>query len=180
LNRFSTVKLMISGMTISACSMILLAVPPEWYFIIPGVETIGQAYFVAIVAQIIVFASGELLFSPRFSEYVARVAPKDKVASYMSLSALPMFIAKPINGVVGGLLVSYYCYDGIAAKMDTGHVDFWNSPEFMWTIYMIMAFISPIAIILTKDSFVSDKPEEDAGDVVTSDASEEEAAPQNA
>ncbi len=116
---------------------------------------------------------------------MARVAPKDKVASYMSLSALPMFIAKPINGVVGGLLVSYYCYDGIAAKMDTGHIDFWSSPEFMWTIYMIMAFISPIAIILTKDSFVSDHPEEDAGNApaisaADSDASEEEAAPQNA
>lgn len=184
LNRFSTVKLMISGMTISAFSMVLLAIPPEWYFIIPGIETIGQAYFFAIVAQIIVFASGELLFSPRFSEYVARVAPKDKVASYMSLSALPMFIAKPINGVVGGLLVSYYCYDGIAAKMDTGHIDFWNSPEFMWTIYMIMAFISPIAIILTKDSFVSDKPEEDAEEkpetAAASDASEDEAAAQNA
>ena len=183
LNRFSTVKLMISGMTISACSMILLAIPPEWYFIIPGIETVGQAYFFAIVAQIIVFASGELLFSPRFSEYVARVAPKDKVASYMSLSALPMFIAKPINGVVGGLLVSYFCYDGIAAKMDTGHITFWNSPEFMWTLYMIMAFISPIAIILTKDSFVSDKPEEDAAESASetaSEASEDEAATTNA
>jgi dipeptide/tripeptide permease len=162
--------------------MILLAVPPEWYFILPGIETIGQAYFFAIVAQIVVFASGELLFSPRFSEYVARVAPKDKVASYMSLSALPMFIAKPINGVVGGLLVCYYCYDGIAAKMDTGHIGFWNSPEFMWTLYMILAFVSPIAIILTKDSFVSDHPEEDAGDAPenASEASEDEAAPQNA
>ena len=170
-------------MTISACSMILLAIPPEWYFIIPGIETVGQAYFFAIVAQIIVFASGELLFSPRFSEYVARVAPKDKVASYMSLSALPMFIAKPINGVVGGLLVSYFCYDGIAAKMDTGHITFWNSPEFMWTLYMIMAFISPIAIILTKDSFVSDKPEEDAAESASetaSEASEDEAATTNA
>lgn len=164
LNKFSTVKLMISGMSISALSLVLMAVPPEWYFIFPGIETIGQAYFVAIFTQIIVFASGELLFSPRFSEYVARVAPKDKVASYMSLSALPMFIAKPINGVVGGLLVSYLCFDGIAAKMDTGHIDFWHSPEFMWTIYLIMAVISPLAIILTKDSFVSDHPEEDAAE----------------
>lgn len=162
LNKFSTVKLMISGMSISAASLLLMAIPPECYFIIPGIETIGQAYFVAIFTQIVVFASGELLFSPRFSEYVARVAPKDKVASYMSLSALPMFIAKPINGVVGGLLVSYLCFDGIAAKMDTGHISFWQSPEFMWTIYLIMACISPIAIILTKDSFVSDHPEEDA------------------
>lgn len=163
INKFSTVKLMISGMSISAASLILMAVPPEWYFVFPGIETIGQAYFIAIFLQIIIFAFGELLFSPRFSEYVARVAPKDKVASYMSLSALPMFIAKPINGVVGGLLVAHLCYDGIAAKMDTGHIDFWHSPEFMWTIYLIMAVISPLAIILTKDMFVSDHPEEDAG-----------------
>ena len=160
LNKFSTVKLMITGMSISACSLLLMAVPPQTYFIIPGIETIGQAYFVAIFLQILIFAFGELLFSPRFSEYVARVAPKDKVASYMSLSALPMFIAKPINGVVGGLLVSYLCFDGIAAKMDTGHIGFCDSPEFMWTIYLIMALISPLAIILTKDSFVSDNPEE--------------------
>lgn len=162
LNKFSTVKLMIAGMSISALSLILMAVPAEWYFIFPGIDTLAQAYFVAIFLQILIFAFGELLFSPRFSEYVARVAPKDKVASYMSLSALPMFIAKPINGVVGGLLVSYMCYDGIAAKMDTGHVTFWGSPEGMWTIYLIMAVISPLAIILTKDAFVSDHPEEDA------------------
>lgn len=174
LKKFSTVKLMISGMSISALSLVLMAVPPEWYFILPGIETIGQAYFVAIFAQIIIFASGELLFSPRFSEYVARVAPKDKVASYMSLSALPMFIAKPINGVIGGLLVSYLCYDGISAKMDTGHIGFWNSPEFMWTLYLFMALVSPIAIILTKDSFVSDNPEEDAREDEEAEAAKEE------
>lgn len=159
LKNYSTVKLMISGMSISAFAMAFMAIPAEWYFILPGVETLGQAYFLAIVLQILVFAFGELLFSPRFSEYVARVAPKDKVASYMALSALPMFIAKPVNGVVGGLLVSYFCYDGIAAKMDTGHISFWDSPEFMWTIYLIMAIVSPVAIILTKDSFVSDHPD---------------------
>ncbi|MCH5284069.1 MAG: MFS transporter [Akkermansiaceae bacterium] len=179
INKFSTVKLMISGMSISALSLVLMAVPPEWYFIIPGIETISQAYFVAIFTQIIVFAFGELLFSPRFSEYVARVAPKDKVASYMSLAGLPMFIAKPINGVVGGLLVSKLCYDGIAAKMDTGHISFFDSPEFMWTIYLIMAIISPLAIILTKDMFVSDHPEEDSG-AVGSDDNTDSAAPQEA
>ncbi len=164
LKYFSTVKLMIWGMSISAASLILMAIPPESYFIFPGIDTVSQAYFIAIFLQIIIFAFGELLFSPRFSEYVARVAPKDKVASYMSLAGLPMFIAKPVNGVVGGLLVSYMCYDGIAAKIDTGHVSYWCSPEFMWTIYLIMAVISPLAIILTKDMFVSDHPEEDVPD----------------
>ena len=181
INKFSTVKLMISGMSISALSLVLMAVPPEWYFIFPGIETISQAYFVAIFAQILIFAFGELLFSPRFSEYVARVAPKDKVASYMSLAGLPMFIAKPVNGVVGGLLVAKLCYDGIAAKMDTGHISFFDSPEFMWTIYLIMAVISPLAIILTKDMFVSDHPEEDSGAVEHEESTpDENAAPQEA
>ncbi len=80
----------------------------------------------------------------------------------MSLAALPMFIAKPINGIIGGLLVAYLCYDGICAKMDTGHIGFWDSPEFMWTIYLAMAVISPIAIIMTRRTITSDHPEEDA------------------
>ncbi len=155
LNRFSTVNLMIYGMSISACSLIFMAIPPQWYFVIPGIDTLPQAYFVAILLQIVVFAIGEVLFSPRFSEYIARVAPKDKVATYMSLAALPMFIAKPVNGVIGGLLVSYFCYEGIAAKMDTGHIGYWESPEIMWFIYLMMAIISPIAIIMTKRMFVS-------------------------
>lgn len=98
LGRFSTVSLMIVGMSISAFSLVFMAIPIEWYYVVPGIETRSQAYLVAIVAQILVFAFGELLFSPRFSEYVARVAPKDKVASYMSLAALPMFIASPSTG----------------------------------------------------------------------------------
>lgn len=90
------------------------------------------------------------------------MAPKDKVASYMSISALPMFIAKPINGIIGGLLVSYFCYDGIAAKIDTNHIGFWDSPELMWMIYLILAVVSPLAIIKMKNSITSEHPEEDA------------------
>ncbi len=167
LNRFSTVNLMISGMSISAFSLVFMAIPAEWYFILPGIDTLAQAYFIAIVIQIIVFAFGELLFNPRFYEYVARVAPKDKVASYMSLSGLPMFIAKPINGVLGGLMVSYLCYNGISLKMDTEQVGFFGSPEFMWFIYLGMALISPIAIIATRRMFTTAdqdhqlKPEEE-------------------
>ncbi len=160
LGRFKTVSLMIVGMSISAFSLVFMAVPIDWYLYIPGIETRSQAYIIAIVSQILVFAFGELLFSPRFSEYVARVAPKDKVASYMSLAALPLFIAKPINGIIGGLLVAYFCYDGICAKMDTGHIGFWESPELMWFIYLIVAVISPVAIIMTRKTITSDKMEE--------------------
>ena len=64
LGRFSTVGLMIAGMSISAFSLVFMAIPIEWYYLVPGIETRSQAYLVAIVAQILVFAFGELLFSP--------------------------------------------------------------------------------------------------------------------
>ena len=103
LGRFSTVSLMIVGMSISAFSLVFMAIPIEWYYVVPGIETRSQAY-----------------------------------------------------------LVAYLCYDGICAKMDTGHIGFWDSPEFMWTIYLAMAVISPIAIIMTRKTITSDHPEEDA------------------
>ena len=156
INRFKTVNLMIWGMGISAMSLLFMAMPIQWILALPGIHNLTAAYFFVIVTQIFVFAFGELLFSPRFTEYTASVAPKDKIASYMSLSALPMFIAKPINGFVSGLLVSRYAYDGIRAKIDTGNVDYMHSPEWMWLIFFILALLSPIAVILTRKSITSE------------------------
>jgi POT family proton-dependent oligopeptide transporter len=158
INRFSTVSLMIWGMTISAASLLFMAVPIDWYLGLPGINNITDAYFFVIIAQIFVFAFGELLFSPRFVEYTASVAPKDKVASYMALSALPMFIAKPINGFVSGLLISSYSYDGIRAKIDSHNISYSQSPEWMWMIFFLVAAVSPIAIALTRKSITSETP----------------------
>ena len=158
INRFKTVSLMIWGMGISAMSLSFMAMPISWMLVLPGINNLTSAYMFVIVAQIFVFAFGELLFSPRFTEYTASVAPKDKVASYMSLSALPMFIAKPINGFVSGLLVSRYAYDGIRAKIDTGNVDYRHSPEWMWLVFFILALLSPIAVILMRKTITSDNP----------------------
>ena len=137
---------MLWGMGISALSLLFMAVPIEWIMKIPGIRNVDQAYLFAIYAQITVFAFGELLFSPRFTEYTAVVAPKDKVASYMSLSALPMFIAKPINGFIGGALVASFSYEGIRPKIDSGNVSYGDSPEFMWMLYFLAALVSPLAI----------------------------------
>lgn len=153
MNKYSTVKMLILGMTISASSLFVICIPPHWLMMIPGISTISEAYLFAIVVQIVLFAVGEIIFNPRFTEYTASVAPKDKVASYMSLAALPMFIAKPINGFISGVLITYFCYDGIRAKIDTANVGYSDSPEFMWLVYAIFAAISPIAVIAMKNFF---------------------------
>lgn len=155
INKFNIVKLLVVGMGISALSLLFMAAPLEWTLSIPGIDNVSEAYYFIILAQIIVFAIGELIFSPRFTEYVASVAPKDKVASYMGLSALPMFIARPINGYVSGILISMYCYDGIRAKIDTGNVAYADSPEFMWLIYFGLAALSPVLVMIMKNMMIS-------------------------
>jgi len=156
LNKFKTFNLMVWGMGISALSLISMSVPIEWIMKIPGITNLNQAYMFAIYAQILIFAFGELLFSPRFVEYTSMVAPKDKVASYMSLSALPMFIAKPINGFIGGALVAAFSYEGIRPKIDAGHIGYFDSPEYMWLIYFAAAIISPVAILWMKKMLTSE------------------------
>lgn len=151
INRFSTIKLIVVGMGISAFSLVFMAVPLSWILALPGIHNVTQAYFFIIIAQILVFAFGELIFSPRFTEYIASVAPKDKVSSYMALSALPTFISKPINGFISGLLVSKFAYDGIRAKIETGNVGYSHSPEFMWMIYLSLAVCSPFAVIALRN-----------------------------
>ncbi|MBF0316130.1 MAG: MFS transporter [Oligoflexia bacterium] len=160
INRFNTFKLIVVGMSISAMSLLFMAMPVQWFLSIPGIHNLQDAYMFAIFAQILVFAFGELIFSPRFTEYIANVAPKEKVASYMSLSALPMFIAKPINGFVSGMLVARYSYDGIRAKIETGNVNYDQSPEFMWLIYFGLALLSPLAVLAMKNVLEGKKSSE--------------------
>lgn len=160
INKFKIVTLLVVGMGISALSLLFLALPGEWFLAIPGIQNLNQAYYLVILLQILVFAVGELIFSPRFTEYVASVAPKDKVASYMGLSALPMFIARPLNGFVSGLLIANLCYDGVRAKIETGNVEYLGSPEFMWMIYFALAIMSPIAVIALKKSLSQENIDE--------------------
>lgn len=160
INRYATVKLIILGMAISAASLVTLAVPVEWVLRIPLIHTVPQAYLIMIISQILIFALGELVFNPRFTEYIASVSPPDKVSSYMALSALPTFISKPINGFVSGILISRYCYDGIRPKIETGNIDYANSPEFMWMIYLALAILSPIAVIVMRNFLTSGSTKE--------------------
>jgi NADH:ubiquinone oxidoreductase subunit 5 (subunit L)/multisubunit Na+/H+ antiporter MnhA subunit len=81
----------------------------------------------------------------------------------MALSALPSFISKPINGFVSGILISRYCYDGIRPKIETGNIAYHESPEFMWLLYLLLAVLSPIAVIALRN-FITSKDAAQAPD----------------
>jgi len=55
-----------------------------------------------IVLGIFIFSIGEMASSPKFSEYVGRIAPKNKEALYMGTSFLPVAAGNFITGFLSG------------------------------------------------------------------------------
>lgn len=61
-----------------------------------------------IVGAILIFGIGEMAGSPKITEYVGKIAPKDKVALYMGCGFLP---------VAGGSLLAGYLSGGVYESM---------------------------------------------------------------
>ena len=77
------------------------------WFVMAGVPTLTFT-----VAAIVMFAVGEGLQSPRYYEYVAALAPKDQVGTYMGFAFLPIAIGTFIAGWSSGYLVKTYVEGG--------------------------------------------------------------------
>lgn len=87
--KFKPLSTMISGMLVCSIGISLTLLTQNGFF---------------LVLSIFIFAVGEMSSSPKISEYVARIAPKDKVALYMGCSFIPYaggnFFAGQISGGV--------------------------------------------------------------------------------
>ncbi len=55
-----------------------------------------------IIASIFIFGVGEMAGSPKITEYIGRIAPKDKVALYMGCSFLAVALGSFLAGIVSG------------------------------------------------------------------------------
>ena len=60
------------------------------------------------VLALIVLAIGEMVQSPRYYEYVSRLAPPGQQGTYMGFSFLPIAIGFVIAGQIGGRLVNHF------------------------------------------------------------------------
>lgn len=54
------------------------------------------------IGAIFIFAVGEMAGSPKITEYIGRIAPKDKLALYMGCSFIPVFIGNVGAGIISG------------------------------------------------------------------------------
>ncbi len=55
-----------------------------------------------VIFGILVFAIGEMASSPKFTEYIGRIAPLDKKALYMGTSFLPIAVSHFLAGILSG------------------------------------------------------------------------------
>jgi len=55
-----------------------------------------------VIAGIVIFSFGEMASSPKFTEYIGRIAPKQKEALYMGTSFLPVAVGNYLAGIFSG------------------------------------------------------------------------------
>lgn len=93
----------------------------------------------ASIGFIVTLSIGEALWSPRLYEYTATIAPRGREASYMGLSEIPLFLAKPVVGWMSGWLLQTWC--PAEGPRDSQH---------MWLIVGVMTIAAPAVMLFAR------------------------------
>lgn len=146
----SAYRMVSFGSLVSALSVFILALPPEWFqpmadgwlghlIVHQWLEVEGPVnpLYLSIFWFTVMLSLGEALWSPRLYEYAAAIAPKGQEASYMALSVLPYFFAKFGAGSLSGWLLMTYC-PAEGPRNTAG----------MWILIGCMALITPVGTFL--------------------------------
>ena len=73
-----------------------------WIFLIVMPSGLGA------VLTLVAVALGEIVMSPRYYDYVSRLAPEGQQGTYMGFAFLPLGIGSLIGGAFGGFLIHYF------------------------------------------------------------------------
>ncbi|MFH1735573.1 MAG: MFS transporter [bacterium] len=103
------------------------------FILVPGPE------LWTLLTYVTIYSFGEAVWSSRFLEYVADLAPAGRVGAYMGLAGIPWFMAKFTTGLYSGSMLAHFVPEGGPHNSGT-----------MWFIYACMALASPIGLILAK------------------------------
>jgi dipeptide/tripeptide permease len=116
--RFKPMTAMVGGFFVSGCAMVLAGCTRNPWI---------------LVLSIFVLALGEMATSPKFLEYVGKIAPADKVALFLGYGFLPIGIGSFLAGLLSG------CLNGALAR---GAI----SPACMWWTFGSIGIASALAL----------------------------------
>lgn len=91
------------------------------------------------LAMVVTLTIGEALWSPRLYEYNLSVAPKGRESTYISLAALPYFLAKLLVGPSAGALLPMFVPEHGA-----------RNPAALWAIIGGVTMLGPIGIVIAR------------------------------
>jgi MFS family permease len=123
----NTYTMMIVGTAVMALPAFLLSLGP-------GIGT--------LFAYLVLMTIGEAIWSPRFLQWIAEVAPRGMTGIYMGLGQFPWFLTKVITSMYSGWFLSAYCPPGVSPEaLDT---------ETMWFIYGLIAILTPVGLLVAR------------------------------
>ncbi len=139
----NTYTMMILGTLVMGAPAFLLAFGPN---------------IVTLFAFLIFTTIGEAMWSPRFLQWVAEIAPQGMTGIYMGFGQFPWFLTKVVTSMYSGWFLMNYCPEGVPpAELHTGT---------MWFIYGVIAIVSPVGLLLARrwmmQGFTSRVPQETA------------------
>ena len=94
-----------------------------------------------LIAYIVLMTIGEAMWSPRFLQYAAEIAPEGRTGEYMGVAQLPWFLTKVLVPLLySGWMMDRYC----PAPPQPVHT------EPMWLIFGVIAMGSTVLLVLAK------------------------------
>jgi MFS family permease len=121
----SIYAMMVAGTFVMASPAFLLAIGP---------------YTWTLAGYILLMTIGEAMWQPRFLQYAAQIAPKDRIGQYMGVSQLPWFLTKVlVPFLYSGKMVDAYCPKN--GPKDT---------QTMWLIFGCIAIMSTVMLVLAR------------------------------
>lgn len=147
LHRFNVYKMLVYGAIVSALSLFIQAIPSYG----------EQTYYVSIAA-LVALSIGELIWSPRLTEYTAAIAPEGQEGVYLGLSMMPWFFAKMFVSFFSGYWLERFVPELpngelLRDRLAAGAVAFWDSPSALWIYLGIPALGGPLIALVFKDFF---------------------------
>ena len=124
--RWRPIRAMTAGFFVASCSWLIIIFFHTWQ---------------AVAVAMFVFAVGEGMQAPRFYEYVADLAPREQVGTFMGFAFLPVAIGSVVAGFLGGALVERFIGQ-------PGHPVASSHPEAMWWVVAGIGLAATVAMLL--------------------------------
>jgi POT family proton-dependent oligopeptide transporter len=116
--RLHALTAIILGTLVTSLAWVILIVWPT----VPGV-----------IATLVAVALGEITQSPRYYEYISRLAPPGQQGTYMGFAFLPLGIGSLVGGPFGGWLLRHFGEEK-------------HQPQMMWVVIVAVGLVTAVLL----------------------------------